>query len=89
LNLKNCRGRARVLNCNTLNGWNIYSVWMMQETPRKYKKNRLKPKRLKGRPSAKWKDDVKNDIRKMGIVSWRQERNGWRRANRKEVILLG
>jgi len=26
-------------------------------------------KRLKGRPNARWKDDVENDIRKIGIVS--------------------
>jgi hypothetical protein len=45
---------------------------MMQETPKKYKKPTYQ-KRPKGRPNAKWKDDVENGIRKMGIVSWRQE----------------
>jgi hypothetical protein len=26
--------------------------------------------RTKGTPYPKWKDDVENDIRKMGIVNW-------------------
>jgi hypothetical protein len=63
---------------------------MMQETPRKYTKPTYQ-KRPKRRPNAKWKDDVENDIRKMGIVSWRQvtqDKDGWRTANRQEVILL-
>jgi hypothetical protein len=32
----------------------------------------LDQKQTKGRPKARWKDDVENDIRKMGIVNWRQ-----------------
>jgi len=65
---------------------------MMQETPRKCTKTNLNRKRPKGRPNAKWKDNVQKDIRKMGIVSWRQvtqDMVGWRRANRQGVILLG
>jgi hypothetical protein len=41
---------------------------------------------------ARWKDDVENAIRKMGIVNWRQiaqERDGWRRATGEALILLG
>jgi hypothetical protein len=56
----------------------------MQETPRK--------KRRKGRPKATWKCDVQNNIRMMGIFNWRkvaQDRDGWRRAVRKVIILLG
>ena len=40
-------------------------------------------KRSKGRPKDRWKDDVENDIRKRGIVNWRQvaqDRDGWRRV---------
>lgn len=62
-----------------------------RNTKKVYKTN-LNRKRPKGRPNAKWKDDVQNDIRKMGIVSWRQvaqDMDGWRRANREEFILLG
>jgi hypothetical protein len=36
-----------------------------------------------GRPKVRWKDDVENDIRKIGIVNWRQVaqfRDSWRRA---------
>jgi hypothetical protein len=38
------------------------------------------------------KDGVENDIRKMGIVSWRevkQDRNGWRKVTRDVLILVG
>lgn len=64
---------------------------MMQETSRKYTKPTYQ-KRPKGRFNAKWKDNVENDIRKMGSVSWKQvaqDRDGWKRANRQKVILLG
>jgi hypothetical protein len=38
------------------------------------------------------KNDVENDIRKMGVVNWRQlgqDRDGRRREIREELILLG
>jgi hypothetical protein len=40
--------------------------------------------RPKGRPRARWKDDVRNDLRKMGVTNWKQrmqERKKW-----KEII---
>jgi hypothetical protein len=40
-------------------------------------------KRPKSRHEARWKDNVSNTIKKMGIVNWRKElqgRNGRRRA---------
>jgi hypothetical protein len=52
----------------------------------------LHQKRPKGRTKTGWKDDVENYIRKMGIVKWRQvarDRDGWRRATRKALMLLG
>jgi hypothetical protein len=52
----------------------------------------LHQKRPKGRPKTRCKDDVENDIKKMGIVKWRQvahDRAGWRRATRKVLILIG
>jgi hypothetical protein len=52
----------------------------------------LHQKQPKGRPKTRWKDDVENYIRKMGIVKCRQvaqDRDGWRRATRKVLILLG
>jgi hypothetical protein len=46
----------------------------------------------KGRSKARWKDDVENDVRKMGIVKWRQvgkdNRGEWWRASREKLILL-
>jgi hypothetical protein len=49
-------------------------------------------KRPKGRPKARWKDDVDNDIRKIGSTNWRevvQDRDEWRRATREALIPLG
>jgi len=40
--------------------------------------------RLKGRPRVRWEDDVRNDLRKMGVTNWKQrtqERKQW-----KEII---
>jgi hypothetical protein len=40
--------------------------------------------RPKGRPRLSWEDDVRNDLRKIGVKSWRQmvqERKQW-----KEII---
>jgi hypothetical protein len=54
--------------------------------------NNLHQKRLKGRSKVKWKDDVENDVRQMGIVNWRQvgqDGDGWRRATEKALILFG
>jgi hypothetical protein len=52
----------------------------------------LHKKRLKGRPKTGWKDDVKNDIRKVANVNLRQValvRDGWRRATSEAPVLLG
>jgi uncharacterized protein YneF (UPF0154 family) len=41
-------------------------------------------KRLKGRPRLRWEDDVRNDLKKMGVKNWKQrvqEKNQW-----KEII---
>jgi hypothetical protein len=35
----------------------------------------------KGRARARWEDDVRNDLRKMGVSNWKQtmqERNKWK-----------
>jgi hypothetical protein len=53
---------------------------MMQETQRKYTKPSYSIKDLRGDPKVRWKDDVKNDTRRMGM-KWRkvaQGRVGWR-----------
>jgi len=36
--------------------------------------------RLKGRARVRWEDDVRNDLRKMGVTNWKQrtqERKQW------------
>jgi hypothetical protein len=40
----------------------------MQETTRKYIRPTNTKNHLKGRFKARWKDDVEDDIRKMGTV---------------------
>jgi hypothetical protein len=40
--------------------------------------------RLKGRPRIRWEDDVRNDLRKIGVTNWKlrtQEKKQW-----KEII---
>jgi hypothetical protein len=52
----------------------------------------LHQKRPKGRLETRWKDDVENNIRKMGIANWRQvaqDRDEWRRATRKVAYPSG
>jgi hypothetical protein len=49
-------------------------------------------KQPKVRPKARWKDDAEDDRREMATVNWRhvvQNRDGWRRATREVLILLG
>lgn len=59
--------------------------WMIdvRNTKKIYRANLIK-KRPKGRPKARWNDDVENGIRKTGVVNWRQveqDGNGWKREN--------
>jgi hypothetical protein len=38
--------------------------------------------RLKGSPRVRWEDDVRNDLRKMGVTNWKQrtqERKQWKK----------
>ena len=54
--------------------------------------NNLHQKLPKGRTKGRWKDDVENDVRQMGIINWRQEEqdgDGWRRETMEALILLG
>jgi hypothetical protein len=63
----------------------------VRNTEKMYQTN-LHKKQPKGRPKARWKDDVEDKIRKMGVVNWRkvvQDTDGWRRATGKAHILLG
>ena len=51
----------------------------------------LNQQRHTGKPEAKWKYDVENDIRQMGILNWSQvaqDRDVWRRATGEALILL-
>lgn len=51
----------------------------------------LDDKRPKGRSKTRWKDDEENDIRKKGIVNWRQvaqDGDEWSRATEDALILF-
>jgi len=50
-------------------------------TTKKIHQANIHQKLPKWRSKATWKDDVQNDVRKMGIVNWRQvakDREEWR-----------
>ena len=54
--------------------------------------NNLHQKQRKERSKTRRKDDVENDVRKMGIVNWRQVAeigDGWRTAIGEALIFLG
>jgi hypothetical protein len=81
-----------LLNCNTLDRWGINSGRITQEPPRKYTKPTYIKKLSKWRPKARWKDNVQNYKRKMGIVNWRQvarHRDEWRGSTREKLIFPG
>ena len=62
-----------------------------RKTKKIYQAN-LHQEQLKGRSLVWKKDDVENDSRKNEFVKWRQvaqDRDGWRRATREGLILLG
>jgi hypothetical protein len=40
--------------------------------------------RPKGRPRVRWEDDVRNDLRKMGVTNWKQRTK--KRKQWKEII---
>jgi len=66
----------------------------MHKISRKYTKPTYSKKNhgeTQGTPNPKWKDDVENGIRKIGIVNWievAQDRDGWRRATGRRLSFL-
>ena len=48
---------------------------------RKKKKKKKKKKVIQNKPRVRWEDDVRNDLRKMGVSNWKQrtqERKQWK-----------
>ena len=43
--------------------------------------------RLKGRPRVRWEDDVRNDLRMMGVSNWKQRTH--ERKQSKGIIQQG
>jgi hypothetical protein len=79
---------------NNIHTFNLHHVNPKADTKntKKIDEANLHHKLPKGRPKDRWKCDVENDIRKTGIVNWRevaQDRDGWRRATGEDLILLG
>jgi len=51
----------------------------------------LTQKPTKWRPKNRWKGDVENGIKKMGIINWRQmaqDMAGWRTATGRRLFFL-
>ena len=71
-----------LFNSNALDGRDIYELSDARNTKNIHQPN-LNQQRHTGTPEAKWKYDVENDIRQMGIVNWSQvaqDSDGWRGA---------
>ncbi|XP_022196882.1 craniofacial development protein 2-like [Nilaparvata lugens] len=69
-------------------------VERMDDSRSTKKVHRMNPggRRLRGRPRMRWIDDVKNDLRQMGIRGWRrkaQNRDEWRGILREAKTLNG
>ena len=45
---------------------------------------RRRRRRKKNRPTVRWEDDVRNDLRKMGVSNWKQRTQ--ERKKRKGII---
>ena len=91
MNLKNCKESGSRIKLPYLICME-HLQWMDDaRNTKKIQKTKLHQKRPKGRSNARWKDNVQNDIRNMGIVKWGQvahDGDGWR-TNRQEVIIFG
>jgi len=61
-----------LLYSNTSDARDIYSGWMMDETPKKIYQTNLHQKQTKVKPKEGWKDDAENDRREMAICNRRQ-----------------
>jgi hypothetical protein len=50
--------------------------------PKRVMREKIYTRRKRGRPKVRWRGDVQEDLREMGIEGWRrkaQDRNHWRR----------
>jgi hypothetical protein len=38
--------------------------------------------RPKGRPRVRWEDDMRDDLRKMGVTNWKQRTQEWKNGKK-------
>jgi hypothetical protein len=75
---------------------NKMGVQAKKDNKTRWNRNSLSPQSVnskndfKGRPKSRWRDDVENDIRKIGDANCRQvaqDRDEWRKAPREALML--
>jgi hypothetical protein len=60
--------------------------------PKRVMREKICTRRKRGRPKARWLDDVQEGLREMGIKGWRrkaQDRDQWRRTAQETKAHVG
>jgi len=96
ISIKNQKADLKYIGLSRLNQSSRWVGHLQQTTNERNTKKIhqviLHSKRLKLRSKGRRKDDVEHDIRKVGVVNWRQlaqKRERWRKASSEALIIPG